>query len=356
MKRSFVRQILEVIGSDTISFAGGLPDESLLPATELSQLAGEVLNDPKSLQYGPTSGLDTLREKIAWRYTRAGFPTCADEILITTGAQQGLDLIARAHTQKTLQVFPPVYLGALGVFGLSKITLTCEHGADLAYVMSDFSNPSGTRLSLKERQCLAESLQKTRTLLVEDGAYGELWFDHPSPSIAAMMPKDSYHLGSFSKVLSPGLRVGWVRASIERLSTLVVIKERADLHTATLNQRLIDRFWQTHDFEGRLQTIRSHYAQKCDALTGALKQQLPELAFQKPDGGMFIYGTFPAGINARRMAFASLENGAVFVPGDEFYFKGGGENEARLNFTHPSLEEIDKGVKILAETFRRQSC
>ena len=351
MKRSFIREILDVIGSDTVSFAGGLPDETLFPMEQFAAIAGKVAASPAAFQYAGSLGEKELRARIAARYTERGFPTDPEEILVTTGGQQALDLIARVHREEAIAVPQPAYLGALGVFAYSGLrVLPALGGGTLAYLMSDFSNPAGERMEEEERERTARSLAAAPTLLVEDGAYSELWFDHPSLPIAARMPEQSYHVGSFSKILAPGLRVGWVRASRERLRPLLVCKERADLHTPGLNQRIILAFWETYGLDGHIGLLRERYREKRDLLASALEKGLPSMAFRKPEGGMFLYGRFPETVDARKLALASLEAGAVFVPGEEFYLDGGGRNEGRFNFSHPTPEAMERGVGIIART------
>lgn len=250
MKRSFVREILESIDDTTISFAGGLPDESLFPVDALAQTAHKVFSDPAKWQYALSNGITPLRDYIAARYTNAGFATTREEILITTGSQQAMYLIAKAHFSQPVTIERPSYLGAMNVFRLNHITMdgvvlepdgiACAPFEEsiaktkLAYLIPDFQNPSTTTYSQEKRNCVADMLIKYDAVLIEDAPYSELYFDHPMPPISMQIPEQSYHLGSFSKSLAPSLRLGWIRTSKERIASLLPIKESIDLHSSTL--------------------------------------------------------------------------------------------------------------------------
>ncbi|MDD3598311.1 PLP-dependent aminotransferase family protein [Sulfuricurvum sp.] len=364
MKRSFIREILETINSDTISFAGGLPNEKLFPMDAIAQSAQEVLNDPKSLQYSFSGGIPQLREKLAAYYTAMGLETTKDEILITTGAQQALDLISRVHFKQGAVVEAPAYLGALNAFNANGCPLFPTPISDLeafeyhfsktkrAYLMCDFQNPTGKCYTLQERKRFAHSALKHEGLIVEDGAYMELYFEEKMPILAMFAPANTIHVGSFSKILAPGLRLGWIRAESRWLQPILALKERSDLHTSTLSQMIADDFWQRGAFDTHLPNIRAVYATKCDYLANKLKILLPEFVFEKPKGGMFIYGTFEGDIDAHALAMECLKRGAVFVPGGEFYDGSPKSSEARFNFTHSTFAEMFRGVSIIAETYR----
>ncbi|MGD9970198.1 MAG: PLP-dependent aminotransferase family protein [Sulfuricurvum sp.] len=368
MKRSFIREILEVIGSDTVSFAGGLPDESLFPVEGFQKAAVEALASGKALQYSLSQGLPSLREKIASYYTGMGLETKAENILITTGAQQALDLISRVYFRFGTITEAPAYLGALNAFsanGCTIHTVALEGKIDLsefrrrfaitkrAYIMSDFQNPTGLRYSDEERHDLAEIAIAHDGIIVEDAAYMELFFDERSAPLALYAPHNTLHVGSFSKTLAPGLRLGWIRGEVNLLQPVLALKERSDLHTSTLSQQLADRYWQSGEFGRHLRRIRLTYRAKCDAMAEELARTLPDFHFMKPDGGMFIYGAFPEGIDSRELALACLEEGAVFVPGGEFYPGTPITSEARFNFTNATEEEMKRGIAIIARTYER---
>ncbi len=363
MKRSFVREILEAINPDTISFAGGLPDESLFPTDKIRQAAMDALVSNSSLQYSVSGGISGLREKLADYYTKMGVATSADEILITTGAQQALDLISRAYFKGGVTVESPAYLGALGSFAANGCPLYPSPLGDIeafkdsfaktkrAYLMCDFQNPTGRCYDLDSRRLLAQSALENDGIIIEDGAYMELYFGDRLPIMASFAPSHVMHVGSFSKILAPGLRLGWIRAAKKLLAPVLALKERADLHTSTLSQMIADKFWEQDGFEVHLNNIRAAYSQKAKYLSNILHTKLPEFGFDEPTGGMFIYGRFPQGTDTRALAYASLAQGAVFVPGGEFYEGAPVNNEARFNFTHTNAEQMERGIEIIARVY-----
>jgi len=367
MKRQFIREILDIITKDTISFAGGLPDADLFPLECFRDAAERVLHDPSALQYSRSQGYGPLREKIAQRYTDAGFETRAEEILITTGSQQAINLIAMSMLAGGVTVELPAYLGALSAFRLAR---TKTEGVALesdgiaiapfersitntgaAYLVPDFQNPTGLRYSRAKRDAVANAVLRADALLIEDAAYSELYFDHASLPISAAVPERSFHLGSFSKILAPGLRVGWVRAGEANLRRLLIVKEAIDLHTSTFDQRLIDAYWDAEGLDRHIMRIRCHYKEKKDALSAALRTQLPDFSFEEPRGGMFIYGRLP-GIDTKALVNRCLERGAAFVPGSEFYPDKPAHDEMRLNFTHTTPEQMRRGIGLIADVNR----
>lgn len=369
MKRSFIREILEVIGSDTVSFAGGLPDEKLFPLKAMQKAAADVFASPGALQYSVSAGILPLREKLASYYTGMGLQTGPEEILITTGAQQALDLISRVYFRSGTLVEAPAYLGALNAFSANGCSLNAvsldDHGLDLAeferrfavtkraYLMCDFQNPTGISYSEYEREELAHMAIKYDGIIVEDGAYMELFFEERIAPMALHAPHHTLHVGSFSKTLAPGLRLGWIRGDAALLQPILALKERADLHTSTLSQLLAERFWQSGLFGRHLRTVRATYKAKCDALASELQTRLSDFRFTKPKGGMFIYGSFPDWVDAKELAMECLKEGAVFVPGGEFYPGSPLSPEARFNFTNASPEEMRRGISIIARTYER---
>lgn len=368
MKRSFIREILEVIGSDTVSFAGGLPDESLFPIEAMKKASQEVLSNPGALQYSLSAGILPLREKLASYYTGMGLHTLPENILITTGAQQALDLISRVYFTSGTVVEAPAYLGALNAFKangcpihpvpLDNFGLDMEEFEQLfkrikrAYLMCDFQNPTGISYCDADRQKLAQIAIKHNGIIVEDGAYMELFFEERLAPMSLYAPHNTLHVGSFSKTLAPGLRLGWIRGDAALLQPILALKERSDLHTSTLSQLLAEHFWESGFFGKHLRKIRGAYRRKCDALAHELTSQLGDFCFIKPKGGMFIYGTFPDEIDAKELALQCLKNGAVFVPGGEFYPDAPTSPEARFNFTNATPEEMRRGIEIIAQTYK----
>ena len=364
MKRSFIREILDVATRDTIPFAGGLPDASLFPTEALREAADDVLRDPSALQYARSQGEERLREKIAARYSDAGFPTRPDEILITTGSQQAINLIAMAFLERGVTVELPAYLGALNVFRLAGVATegVALHAGGIdaeglrrsaartgaAYLIPDFQNPTGGCYADETRTAAAEALNASGTLLIEDAAYSELFFERRRRPISTALPDRSFHLGSFSKILAPGLRVGWIRADAGMLARLLIVKEALDLHTATLNQRIIERYWQRHGLDGHIALIRQRYGEKMETMAHVVRRILPAFVFEPPQGGMFLYGKL-LGVDTMALVRRCLEHGVAFVPGSEFYPSEGPTDEIRFNYTNATPEQMEKGMRIIAE-------
>ncbi|SFV90670.1 Transcriptional regulator, GntR family domain / Aspartate aminotransferase [hydrothermal vent metagenome] len=360
LKRSFIREILEHTSHDTISFAGGLPDVSLFPHEALQASTIKALEEPESLQYSTSTGYTPLKEQIAKRYSEQGFPTRSENILITSGSQQGLDIISRYHHGSSVCVEVPSYLGALNLFALNQMDVDSvalgEEGIDLsafahsmpknklAYLIPDFQNPSGTCYDDAHRKEVAKILHTNDTLLIEDAPYSELYFDRAHESISQHIPTQSYHLGSFSKVLAPAFRIGWIRADTKLLEPLIAYKEAMDLHTSSITQRMVSAYLEeTEHFEAHLASLRDAYQNKMHYFAKQLAIHLPSFTFTPPKGGMFIYGKLN-GVDTMALVRRCLEQGVVFVPGVEF---GGANDEIRFNFTHSSFREIEEGLKRL---------
>jgi len=358
MKRSFIREILEHTSSDTISFAGGLPDALLFPTIELQRATQTALADNSIWQYSTSTGYTPLKALIAQMYSDKGFPTLAEEILITSGSQQGLDIICRYHSGASITIESPSYLGALNIFKLNKMHIhsiplgidgielatfkKSIEKTDLAYLIPDFQNPSGTCYSVEHREEIAKLLGASDTLLIEDSPYSELYFDKPYQSISQALPKQSYHLGSFSKVLAPALRIGWIRTDIALLTPLIAYKEAMDLHTSSITQAIAYEYLKdTEQFKEHLETLRSAYKKKMLYFANTLDEILPSFEYTRPKGGMFIYGRFE-GVDTMHLVQKCLKKGVVFVPGSEF---GGKADEIRFNFTHSSFTQIREGLE-----------
>ncbi|MEA1915468.1 MAG: PLP-dependent aminotransferase family protein [Campylobacterota bacterium] len=368
MKRSFIREILENIDNQTISFAGGLPDDSLFPNKDLQQCAKNVLKHQSSLQYGTSTGFEPLKEKIAKLYTKEGFPTSSKNIIITSGSQQALDIIARYHHHKSITTEAPSYLGAMNIFDLNNLKqdpLVLKKSGihvksfeksfaqtKLAYLIPDFQNPSGKTYSQEKREKIAHTVKQHKGILIEDAPYSQLYFKQKNQSIASLIPHNSYHLGSFSKTLAPALRVGWIRANETLLQPLIAYKEAMDLHTNGLTQAILnDYLSQSRVYNQHLMILRTSYFKKMKLFSRYLDEILPQFEYSKPQGGMFIYGKLH-GINTAKLVKKCLKKGVVFVPGDQFYTKNVSYNEIRFNFTHSSAEDIQKGLYIIQKALK----
>lgn len=376
LRASDIREILKVTQRpEVISFAGGLPATELLPAAEMAELAREVLlsDGARALQYAPTEGLAVLRELIADRLgDRFGLHRTADEVLVVSGSQQALDLTGKVFLDEGDAVLceSPTYLGAINALrsyrprfvevptdddgmlpGELERLLGIEERARLIYVVPDFQNPSGRRWSVERRRALVEIAARFSVPVVEDAPYAELCYEgEPLPTVASL---DSSGLviffGTFSKILSPGLRLGWVAAEPEILRRYVLVKQGVDLHTSSLTQLLAARFMLDCDLEGHIERLRRVYRGRRDAMLAALAADLPPgVRVTRPAGGLFLWLELPEGIDARKLLEGCLEAQVAFVPGSAFFANGGHENTLRLNFSAMPEERIAEGVRRLA--------
>jgi 2-aminoadipate transaminase len=374
VKTSFIREILKVTENpEVISFAGGLPSPDLFPTEELADLAAEVLrkNGREALQYSTTEGYRPLREWICQRYAeRFGLAVDPDEILITTGSQQGLDLLAKVflNAGDTMAIERPGYLGAIQAFSVYQpvfagIELT-ETGLDPAafqaavrerpvkmlYTVPNFQNPSGRTYAAEVRRVVAETARDAGVVLIEDDPYGELRYRGADlPPLRRFYP-GSILLGSFSKIVAPGLRLGWVSAPRAVIRQLVVVKQAADLHTNIFAQRLLHRYLLGGGLGAHVARLRTVYGRRAAAMVAALRRHLPAGAScNDPDGGMFLWATLPEGVAARTLFDGAIRRKVAFVPGAAFYVGAGGERSMRLNFTNTDEARIDEGMRRLAE-------
>ena len=365
MKRSFIREILESIDENTISFAGGLPSEKLFPSDDLKTATLMLFDNPKVFQYGLSNGIPELREKIASRYTKEGFATFKENILITTGSQQAMYILAKFYESKDITIEEPSYLGAMNIFRLNHLKMQGikleNDGVDLeafeksfkqtklAYLIPDFQNPSATTYSNKKREEVSNIVKKYNGILIEDSPYSELYFEKKSKYISASVPNHSFHLGSFSKTLVPSLRIGWIRANEEKIKSLLIIKESIDLHSCGLSQYILAEYLKDEvKYEKHLQEIRDDYQAKAQFFSQALKTIMPEFKHQTPKGGMFLYGGFEdKKIDTFALVQECLKKKVVYVPANQFYIDKVPNSEIRFNYTHSSFEQIEKGLKLI---------
>jgi len=371
MKRSFIREILEYTTSDTISFAGGLPDESLFPTKELKKSSKKVLKKNSTLQYTKSTGIDDLKVKITQFYNDEGFKTKPENIMITSGSQQALDIISRYNECKSITIESPSYLGALNVFNLNNLdqrsVLLENNGIDLkafkrsiketklSYLIPDFQNPTGKTYSSKKRKKIASIIKENDAILIEDSPYSELYFDTKSTMISASLPKNSFHLGSFSKTLAPSLRIGWIRADKKLLEPLVPYKEAMDLHTNGLSQHILNDYLKDkRKYTKHLKTLRAEYKKQMLLFTKYLDRYLPQFVYTKPKGGMFVYGKLP-NIDTSLLIVECIKHNIVFVPGVEFYADASIKDEIRFNFTRTNKREIKKGLSKIAEILQDET-
>ncbi len=377
--RSFIREIMKLARHPgTISFAGGLPNPAFFPVEEITQASVEVLTQdgPNVLQYNPSEGYLPLREYIAARYKhRYGMAVDPDEILITNGSQQGLDLVGKVFLDSDDQVAieRPGYLGAIQSFSMYEAQFLSvslqDDGIDLEqleqtlqnskpklfYTVSNFQNPSGLTYSREKREGLARLLQQYQVMLVEDDPYGELRFAGKGlPSIKSYLGDGGVLLGSFSKIVAPGMRLGWVCAGQAVMDKLITAKQAADLHSNFFAQRVIYQYLQDNDLDSHIRQIRAVYKAQRDVMILMVNQHFPaDVHYVEPDGGMFLWLTLPEGMSAMALFETAAEMKVAFVPGQAFYVGGGGENTLRLNYSNADKATIVEGMQRLAGAIKQ---
>jgi 2-aminoadipate transaminase len=379
--RSFIREILKAaVDPRIISFAGGLPNPKFFPVREIQEAAWKVLasDGSSALQYATTEGFPPLREKIAERYAARGTVVSADEILILNGSQQGLDLVAKILIDPGDEILleSPSYLAAIQCFGLfeprfralpldddgiriPELASALAGSPKLLYAIPNFQNPSGISWSEPRRREAARALARSSTVLVEDDPYGEIRFlGADLPALRTCLaaeggdPDDAVLLGTFSKIVSPGLRVGWICAGKEVRERLVVAKQAADLHSNELAQRIVHRYLCDADVEGYIERIRAAYRLQRDAMVAAVRSLFPrEVTCTEPEGGMFLWMSLPPGMSATGFFEKALEEKVTFVPGTAFFTDGGGESSLRLNFSNCDVATIEEGMGRLARVY-----
>lgn len=376
MYGSMTRQLMHLIADpDVISFGGGLPAWELFPVNQIREITDAILDGdgPSVLQYGISEGYRPLRKAVFERYKKKGFDITPENVLITSGAQQGIDLVSKLFIDKgdIVVVGDPTFLTALQSFSLFQaeflpVPLDREgmrveglpeilenHNVKFIYVMPNFQNPSGITLSLKRRERLMEIVREYRVPVLEDDAYGELRYNGEAlPALKAMDTENQViYLGSFSKVLSPGLRVSALIAPEEIVEKLVFAKQAADLHTDNLAQRIVYEFLRGDHLDAHIELIVDCYRKRRDAMLQAMERYLPEeVRWIKPDGGIFLWATLPQGLNSMELFEKAVKAKVAYVPGSYYYAKGGGENDIRLNFTACDEEKIAVGIQRLSKT------
>ena len=371
---STIREILKITERPgIISLAGGLPSADSFPIAAMREATERVLRDQprEALQYAASEGFAPLREWVAQEMNTQGLHVQADQVLITTGSQQGLDLVGKVLLDpgSHVAVESPTYLGALQAFapyepefvalegddnGPLPQSLDAARGARFAYLLPNFQNPSGRCLSAERRLDLLEKAAAIGLPLVEDNPYGDLWFDAPPPPpMAATAGDAAVYLGSFSKVLAPGLRLGYVIAPRLLYPKLLQAKQAADLHTPGFNQRIVYEVIKNGFLREHVPTIRARYKAQRDAMQAALQAHLPAgCRWHPPVGGMFFWVELPAHLDATALLPQAVEAGMAFVPGAPFFPQGGHANTMRLSFVTASPAQIETGVAALGRVLK----
>jgi 2-aminoadipate transaminase len=373
MNPSVIREILKVTERPgIISFAGGLPSPRTFPVAAFAEACETVLrtDGQGALQYAASEGYRPLREAVARQLPWAVDP---EHVMITTGSQQGLDLVAKVLIDSGSRVLveTPTYLGALQAFapmepevvgvasdaeGVDVADLAAQRAdARFFYVLPNFQNPTGRTMSEARRQALVQTARELALPIVEDNPYGDLWFDAPPPApLTARHPEGSIYLGSFSKVLAPGLRLGYLVAPPHVLPKLLQAKQAADLHSPGFNQRMVAEVLRDGFLERHVPTIRALYHAQRDAMLAAMERDMQGLGVQwnVPDGGMFLWARLPAGMDAIALLPKAVERGVAFVPGAPFYAGEPDARTLRLSFVTSTTEQIASGIATLAATIR----
>jgi 2-aminoadipate transaminase len=370
VQASAIREILKVTERpDVLSFAGGLPAPEAFPAEALARAHADVLASDASaaLQYGPTEGYGPLRAWVAERMTRRGLPAAPEQVLITAGSQQGIDLVAKALIDPgdSVLVEAPSYLAALQCFSSYEAVLetveTDEEGMrvdaleralrtrkpKLIYLVPSFQNPRGTTLPLERRARIARLAAESGVAVLEDDPYGELRYRGAAlPPIAGIDPDAPViHLGSFSKTFAPGLRLGYAIAGERTIRALTIAKQATDLHTGSLSQRAVARMLETFDYDAHLRRLQALYGERLDAMLASLERSFPQgTAWTRPEGGLFVWVRLPDGIDAERLLPDAMRERVAFVPGAPFYPTRPCRETLRLNFSNRPPALIAEGM------------
>ena len=379
MNPSVIREILKVTEKPgIISLAGGLPSPKTFPISEFAEAAASILNNDgaSALQYAASEGYIPLRQAIA---DFLPWDVSPDQILITTGSQQALDLIGKIMIDagSRILVETPTYLGALQAFTpmepnvvsvasddegplVEDFAAKAGTGADKArfmYLLPNFQNPTGRTMTEARRTALVAKAQELGIPLVEDNPYGDLWFDvEPPKQLTARNPEGSIYMGSFSKVLAPGLRLGFVVAPKNIYPKLLQAKQAADLHTPSFNQRLVAEVMKGGFLDKHVPKIRKLYKEQCEAMVAALEREMAglDVKWNRPAGGMFLWLRLPEGIDTAKLLPKAVDRNVAFVPGAAFYADNADVRTMRLSFVTASVEQINTAIAALAATIKEE--
>jgi 2-aminoadipate transaminase len=389
MSGSIIRELLKLTEQEgVISFAGGLPAPDVFPVEQVRATTERVLRDhgAQALQYGATEGYRPLREMLARHTGRYGLHITPDNILITSGSQQALDLLGKIFVNRGDRILAenPTYLGALQAwnsYGAEYITVkTDEQGMDTGeieaafragpkfiYVLPNFQNPTGVTLSLERRRKLVSLADRYGVPIIEDDPYGQLRYEGKHLPPVAVLDERSWHkdgycysgnviyLSTFSKTLAPGLRIGWVVAAPEVIRKLALAKQGADLHTSTFNQIVAYEVARDGFLDLHISLIRKVYGERRDIMLEAMCEHFPEgVQWTHPQGGLFLWVTLPERLDSADLLKKALERGVAFVPGGPFHPCGGGNNTFRLNFSNATPDAIREGIARLGDVLKAE--
>jgi 2-aminoadipate transaminase len=393
MKSSAIRELLKITQRpEVISFAGGLPAPDVFPAARFQEACQTVLHQypEQALQYGATEGFAPLREMIARHTARYGVKAEVENVLITSGSQQALDLIGKLliNSGDRVLVEAPTYLGALqafNIYGAEYLSVPSDDdglrtdllekplrsGPKFMYVLPNFQNPGGTTLSEGRRHELVLMADRYGVPIVEDDPYGQLRYEGEHlPSLVVLdrenLRRDNgysignvIYLSTFSKTLAPGLRLGWIVAPPDVIAKMIQLKQGMDLHTSTFTQAVAYEVAKDGFLDEHVKLIRKVYGERRDVMLAALKECFPaEASWTHPKGGLFLWVTLPAGVEGKKLFEAALKLNVAFVPGDSFYAANGfheeGSRHLRLNFSNAKPEQIREGIRRLSIAVKQQ--
>jgi len=384
MRASEIRELLKVAKQKgVISLAGGFPDPTLFPTEQIREVSDYVLKNygKEALQYGVTEGLKQLRELLVEKMRKEGVNASLDNLIITTASQQGLDLVAKVFINPgdTVIVESPSYLGALQAFNAFQAKFVDvrinKDGIDTSlleesikklrkegikpkfiYVVPNFHNPTGVTLSLERRKKIIEISERYQIPIIEDDPYGEVRFEGERvPSLISMDISHVIALRTFSKILSPGLRLGWIVGDPQAVRKIVIAKQAADLCSPSITQFIVYEFLKRGYLEPYLETVRREYKKKRDAMLQAMEKYFPsEVKWTNPEGGLFVWVTCPEYINTEELFYEAIEEKVAFVIGAAFYAHRNIHNCMRLNFSLPSMEQIEEGIKRLGNLLKKK--
>ena len=378
MSGNTIREILKLTQQpDVISFAGGMPPHDAFPADSIREICNEVFEKYRGefLQYGTSEGFLPLRQFIVEWMAEKGVQADLSEVVITSGAQQGIDLTAKALIDPgdKVMVENPTYLAAIQIFTLAGARFSLvnsdlnglipssvrdrarEQKHKLAYLVPNFQNPTGMTLSAERRKELAGLLDECDIVLIEDDPYGDLRYSGEAlPPVKAYDPQHRVvYLGSFSKIISPGMRVGFAVGHREIIGKLVVGKQASDVHTSNLSQVIVYEFCRRGLLKPHIQSLCDTYRQKRDLMLELMARYFPsEITWTEPEGGLFIWAQLPDGVSAAALLQEAIKEKIAFIPGDSFFAAGGGSNTMRLNFSNATLSQIEEGIERLGKVIK----
>ncbi|MBD3256803.1 aminotransferase class I/II-fold pyridoxal phosphate-dependent enzyme [candidate division GN15 bacterium] len=376
LETSIIREILKFSSQPgVLSFAGGLPAPEMFPIAELKTICTEVLEkyDHNATQYSLSRGIVPLRELLAKRATERGTPSTVENILITSGSQQGIELVARAFIDPGDYILTenPTYLGALQAFNyyqaryctvpmdgdgmlVDQVAETIEkYKPKLIYSVSNFQNPTGVTMSVERRKKLVQVAASYDIPIIDDNPYGDIRFaGERVPTLKSFGGDEVIALRTFSKTVAPGFRIGWMNGPNSIIAQFEKVKQCADLHTSTFNQYVMYEFVNRGLLETHVEKIKADYLLKRDTMLEAMRQHFPkEITWTEPEGGLFLWVTLPEGMSAKDLFNKAIDLKVAYVYGSPFFPNGGGDNTLRLNFSNTTLDGIKDGIQRLGKLF-----